>query len=369
MKILYFTRGQSPHDLRFLRALASTNHQVAVLCLEDSPAYTWPSGIPALRWPEDIRKKKASSPGRLAQAFKQIVKEYQPDIVHAGPVQRVAYIAALARVHPLLTMSWGSDLLLEVDQHITWPWITRYTLKKSDWFTADCQTVVDKARSLGYAGPVSIFPWGVDLEHFHPGPMGEIRKKLGWENNVVFLSNRTLEPLYGVDVIARAFVKALEKNGNLRLLLFGKGSEEPKVHEILKEAEAQGKVHIGGYASLDELPEIYRSTDVYLSASHSDGSSVSLMEALACGKPALISDIPSNREWIQPEGAGWLFRDGDSDDLAEKMVGCAGIHSFEEYLAKARSLAETRANWVKNFAILLDTYRRIVSEKKTSFPG
>lgn len=368
MKILYFTRGQSPHDLRFLRALASTNHQVAVLCLEDSPAFTWPSGIPALRWPQGINKKKTSSPGRLAQAFKQIVKEYQPDIIHAGPVQRVAYVAALAHVHPLLTMSWGSDLLLEVDQHITWPWITRYTLKKSDWFAADCQTVVEKARSIGYEGPVSIFPWGVDLEHFQPGAMGGVRRKLGWENNTVFLSNRTMEPLYGVDVIARAFMKALKKNGDLRLLMYGKGSEEPMIHELLKGAEAEGKVFFGGYASLSELPEVYRSADVYLSASHSDGSSVSLMEALACGKPTLISDIPSNREWINPDGAGWLFKDGDADDLAEKMVECARIDSFEDYLHKARSLAETRANWTKNFAILLDTYRKIVSEKKTPFP-
>lgn len=364
MKILYFTRGQTPHDLRFLRALASTNHQVAVLCLEDSTSLTWPSGIPALHWPSDLRKKKKLSPGRTAAAFRQIVNQYQPDLVHAGPVQRVAYIAALAHIRPLLTMSWGSDLLLEADQQLTWPWITRYTLKKSTWFAADCQTVVNKARSFGYHGPVSIFPWGVDLDHFQPGPTGAIRQKLGWQNNKVFLSNRTMEPLYGVDVIARAFNKALQKDDTIRLILFGKGSEEQKVRTILNEAESAGKVFYGGFANLEDLPDIYRSADVYLSASHSDGSSVSLMEALACGKPALVSDIPSNQEWIVPGDAGWLFKDGDANDLAEKMLSCAEITDIRDFLVKARSLAETRADWSKNFAILLDTYQKVIETRK-----
>lgn len=364
MKILYFTRGQTPHDLRFLRALASTNHQVAVLCLEDSSTLTWPSGIPVLHWPVELRKKKRFSPGQAAAALKQIVNQYQPDLVHAGPVQRVAYIAALAHIHPLLTMSWGSDLLLETEQHLTWPWITRYTLKKSTWFAADCQTVVNKARSFGYHGPVSVFPWGVDLDHFQPGAMGTIRQQLGWEYNKVFLSNRTMEPLYGVDVIAKAFLKALEADDTIRLLVYGKGSEEKYIRDLLQSAEAAGKVFFGGFANLNDLPDIYRSTDVYLSASHSDGSSVSLMEALACGKPALVSDIPSNQEWIVPGEAGWVFKDGDVDDLAKKMTLCARIADHRDYLTKARCLAETRADWSKNFAILLDTYQKVANTRR-----
>ena len=47
---------------------------------------------------------------------------FQPDVIHAGPIQRVAFIAALAQVRPLLSMSWGSDLLLEADQNPGWRW-------------------------------------------------------------------------------------------------------------------------------------------------------------------------------------------------------------------------------------------------------
>jgi glycosyltransferase involved in cell wall biosynthesis len=359
MKILYFTRGQSPHDLRFLKALAGTNHQVAVLSLEEHGILNWPKGIHVLQWPEEIQILKSPSIEQLVNGFKKIISEYQPDIVHAGPIQRVAYIAALAHASPLLTMSWGSDILLEVDQHTTWPSITRYTLKHSHWFAADCQTVVEKARSFGYQGDVSVFPWGVDLEHFRPSRAGELRERLGWKDQFVFLSNRTMEPLYGMDIVAKAFVSAFEKNDYIRLLLFGKGSQEPEIREILSSAEKEGKVYFGEFAGLDELPTIYNSADVYLSASHSDGSSVSLMEALACGKPVLVSDIPSNREWIQPGDVGWWFEDGNVDDLAEKMLQCVVRENLEEVSSRARKLAEDRADWTKNFAILLDTYQKI----------
>ena len=82
------------------------------------------------------------------------------------------------------------------------------------------------------------------------------------------------------------------------------------------------------------------------------------MEALACGLPALVSDIPGNREWIADSEAGWLFPDGDSAALAEgilhvaarrKAMKNAGLH--------ARQLAEARANWPENFKKLLSAYQ------------
>jgi glycosyltransferase involved in cell wall biosynthesis len=60
--------------------------------------------------------------------------------------------------------------------------------------------------------------------------------------------------------------------------------------------------------------------DLYISPSHVDGSSVSLMEALACGLPALVSDIPANQEWVSEGVNGWLFPDGNADILAEKIL-------------------------------------------------
>ena len=117
----------------------------------------------------------------------------------------------------------------------------------------------------------------------------------------------------------------------LFLLLFGGGSQAESVRRMIAEAELEGQVYLGGQVKNDELPQVYRSADLYLSASHSDGSSVSLMEALACGKAALVSAIPGNREWITPGGPGWLFADGDAPALAQGILEAARRRGPREY--------------------------------------
>ncbi len=86
--------------------------------------------------------------------------------------------------------------------------------------------------------------------------------------------------------------------------------------------------------------------DLYISPSHVDGSSVSLMEALACGIPCLVSDIPANKEWVTEGENGWLFPDGDADALAEKILSAiARRETLPEVGRSARQVAEQRADW------------------------
>jgi glycosyltransferase involved in cell wall biosynthesis len=102
--------------------------------------------------------------------------------------------------------------------------------------------------------------------------------------------------------------------------------------------------------------------DIYISPSHVDGSSVSLMEALACGLPCLVSDIPGNKEWIVEGENGWLFRDGDADDLVNKILHAIKKRkSFKQIGESARKTAEQRADWKKNFGKLLKAYDQVVS--------
>jgi glycosyltransferase involved in cell wall biosynthesis len=113
-----------------------------------------------------------------------------------------------------------------------------------------------------------------------------------------------------------------------------------------------------GQVKQAELPKYYRAADLYLSASHSDGTSISMLEALACGCPVLLSDIPGNLEWIKPGEQGWLFRDGDAHDLADKMISAVEDQKLLAGMRqKARRLAEERADWNKNSQGLLRAYR------------
>ena len=360
MRLLYFTEADSPHDQRFLRALAGTNHQVFALRQKQCQPKT-PDGINEVGW-QNGRPDLGYWGGwqKGAEQLRAILSKIKPDLVHAGPIQGPALLAALAGFQPLVTMSWGSDILVRANRS---PWMrfgTKYVLDRTRVFLADCQIVADEAKTYGFSAKNIVqFPWGVDLEHFSPKNGmrdGErLKQSLGWDKNFVILCNRSWHPIYGVDVLAEAFVQSLSEYDSLRLILVGDGPQSDQIHKIL--ASVKEKVHFPGRVGFDDLPGIYCAADLFVSPSHSDGSSVSLLEAMACGRPVLVSDIPSNKEWVKPGEAGELFRDRNPDSLKEKMVRMANYPDLENYGSFARELAERRANWDENFQKLLMAYQ------------
>ena len=133
-----------------------------------------------------------------------------------GRSRPAAFLAALSGFRPLVSMSWGSDLLqgcgpqaaLTAGSHAI-------PCARSTVLVGDCQAVRDKAASFGFPAAKSfIFPWGIDLERFSPGEAAggngadsSARARLGWQDNFVVLSLRSWEPVYGVDVMLRGFAR------------------------------------------------------------------------------------------------------------------------------------------------------------------
>jgi glycosyltransferase involved in cell wall biosynthesis len=168
-----------------------------------------------------------------------------------------------------------------------------------------------------------------------------------------------------VDVVVKAFAQAAAREPRLRLLLLGNGSQAKMIHRMVADHGLTDRVHWGGQVNNLDLPDYYRAADLYLSASHSDGSSVSLLEALACGRPVLVSDIPGNREWITPGVQGWLFPDGDAIALAEAVLQAVRLQSQLPDMGRAaRRLAEQRADWSKNAQRLEQAYQKALSFRR-----
>jgi glycosyltransferase involved in cell wall biosynthesis len=88
------------------------------------------------------------------------------------------------------------------------------------------------------------------------------------------------------------------------------------------------------------------------------------MEALACGLPCLVSDIPANKEWVFEGQNGWLFPDGDVTALAGKIIAAIEKRaSLPEIGHNARMIAQDRADWKKNFNKLLMAYDETIKKK------
>ena len=247
---------------------------------------------------------------------------------------------------------------------------TRCTLDRTDIFLGDCRTVADAAAAFGFPREnMVLFPWGVDLKVFsreNGFEEGEnLRANLGWEEHFVLLCNRSWAPLYGVDLLAKAFAAAVQQGPRLRLLLVGDGPQAEEIHEILD--PLGDKVQFVGRVSPDSLPGYYHAADLFISPSHSDGSSISLLEAMACGRPVLVSDIPSNREWVIDGLNGRLFADGSKADLTAKLVEIVTDPLLGDYGRQAHTTAVERADWRRNFKECLRAYHMAVDTPQKSF--
>jgi glycosyltransferase involved in cell wall biosynthesis len=371
VKVLYFTRSHGPHDQRFLNALSGTGHDIYYLPLLPPPP-DWARNALA---PSVVVEEPLESMNRfhwiriptLVSVLQARLERIQPDLIHAGPIHLCSCLVALAGFHPLVSMSWGSDLLWETRNPLV-ALAARFALARSDAFVGDCQAVKSAAMRYGMEEKeIIIFPWGVDLKHFSPGSGHELRTQLGWEEAFILLSTRSFEPLYGVELIVRAFSKVALEYPEMRLLLLGGGSELPKYEAWLRQADVMDRVWTAGVVGQEDLLNYYRAADVYVSASHSDGSSVSLLEALGSARPALVSDIPGNLEWVQPGINGWIFKDGDLSSLITSLRDVMDDRGrIGTMRAAARSIAEEKADWSKNFPKLLDAYHIAATAVKSS---
>jgi L-malate glycosyltransferase len=364
LKIIYFSKNYTPHDYRFLSSLSKTEHEIFFLQLETTTRQTEdrpvPENVQQILWAGGKHTFRWRDVPRLTFDLRRIVKEIKPELIHAGPIQNCAFLAALSGFRPLLAMSWGYDLVMDADKSAWMQWVTRYTLKRSAFFTSDADVSRNKAISFGMDPEKTVvFPWGTDIEHFIPKTF----KRSNVKTFTLFCS-RTWESIYGVDVLAKAFVKVTAQSPNVDLILLSGGSQGPHLRQIFMNGGVLDRVHFGGQVGQRDLPRWYHMADLYISPSHVDGSSVTLMEALASGLPCIVSDIPGNKEWIEDGVNGWLFRDGDVDDLAEKILhAIENKRSFKKIGEAARKTAEQKADWKKNFGKLLEAYDTIMSSR------
>lgn len=366
MRVLYFSRDYTTHDRRYLESLTSAGYEVGFLRLEQrAVAYETrkvPQAVTVVPWAGGRAEVRPSMWPRLFQGFRRILRDFEPDLVHAGPVQSCGLISAMAGARPLVVMSWGSDILVDAERSPMMRWLTRYTLQRADVVIGDCQAVREKVRALSGIPDDRIvtYPWGIDLNMFQSRRSSlRLRERLGWDRARIFLSTRSWEPSYRIDVLVTAFSLVAKQVGDACLILLGDGSMAPQIRQMIAEGGYHARVHVAGQVPQHMLADYYNLADVYVSSVPNDGTSISLLEAMACGLPVIVADTPSNREWVTPGRNGWLFGVDNPEALATAMLAALDHFAPISQMREANlALARAQADWKRNFQILLSAYDR-----------
>ena len=369
VRILYISDNSSDHNLRFLAKFSAAGHDIFFFNLRHgSLRDPLPGRVFYVPHDPGIPNPPiAAEIETLLPQVKSAQHETRPDLVYAGPVQTAGYLAALSGFHPMIVMSWGSDLLLDRYRRSMWKQATEAALCAADGFVCDCDAVRNAAlRYVDFPDSrIAQLPWGVTPGEFSPFGVTPSPALMHFGPETIrFVCTRSWEPLYRTDLLLRAFLQAYKADNRIRLILIGSGTESQRIHEFVSGNSLDHVVLMPGKLAHPELPKWFRAATAYVSCAKCDGTSVSLLEAMSTGLPVVVSDIPSNREWVRQDENGWLAT--DADQFAQRLLTVSQLTNDQrETISRAnRQLVHERADWNRNFASVAQLCERLVVARR-----
>lgn len=254
--------------------------------------------------------------------------------VIAGPLEIALSLTDMS--NRLVLLSWGFDLQ-EARPDLD--------LSAFDAVIVDSSAnthIAHRAR----ARKIINIPWGIDLDAVDSTTaVADLTEYgVGCDERVV-LSLRAHEPRYRVADIIRAFAR---RPRAARLVIGNAGSLTQELHE---HAKALGvKAVFLPPVDEKEVPALMRRSSAYVTASEVDGTSVTMLQAMACKVPVVASANAGNVDWVDEGVTGFLFPIADINALDAAIERALSSDSI--LLRAARSQVEKDANWQRNIHAL-----------------
>jgi glycosyltransferase involved in cell wall biosynthesis len=332
LRLVLFGDGESPHLLKWARALAPRVELHLASSRGLAPA------LAALVPPErTLRLGHATrfqgGNAALLKALPRLVRWLRgvdADWINAHYLTSHGTLAWLARKGgvraQLAASAWGSDILVAPQRSRALRWVTSRVLRDAAICTSDSAVMAMRMRELG-AHEVMTFPFGLDALPAAPAA----------KEPRLFFANRGLEAIYDPGRVLTLFAGIAAAWPDARLVVANSGSLR---ESLQRQADALGlaaRVEFVGRLDAATQSAFYARARWYLSVPRSDSVSVSVLEAMAHGCIPLLSDLPANRE---------LVRDGANGLILPDAQAALTVAALERLAADAAAIAAANRAWV-----------------------
>lgn len=169
----------------------------------------------------------------------------------------------------------------------------------------------DLARRGIPAGRIHTILCGLDQRRFalaDPPPRAPAPLLVTWSR---------LRRYKSVDVALRALARLRESVPAARLLVIGRGPDEPRLRRLARRLRLDDAVEFAGFLPWDELVRSLHRAHVFLNPSPKEGWGLTVIEAARCGLPTVASDRPGLRDSVRDGETGFLVPYGDPGAMAE----------------------------------------------------
>lgn len=319
----------------------------------------------------------------LTCRLKEVAKIVKPDILHAhSPVLNAIATLRIGR-------SLGIPVVYEirafwedaaVDHGTSREWGLRYRLTRGlesyalrhvDAVTTICEGLRSDILARGIAPQkVTVIPNAVNIESFSVNEASDpqLARELGLEGKQLLGFIGSFYAYEGLNILLQALPKMLSRNPDIRILLVGGGPQEKALKALAAQLGIEDKVSFIGRVPHDQVQRYYNLIDVLvyprLQMRLTDlVTPLKPLEAMAQGRLLAASNVGGHLELIRDGKTGVLFKAGDPDALAEKVLDLLARPDLWLTLrAEARNCVETERNWSASVACYRPVYERLLAE-------
>jgi len=330
--------GQAVFTTNLAEGLVNQGHQVRVLVPAiDRPKFVIQNGV-EIQTISAMDLRFIHKDLSLAYAFhfqaNKVIQDFKPDLIHLqdpSPVSQTflhvakrSHIPVLATHHPgpaiwAPYLPGNKPLVKNLIAPMVWSFFTYY-LNKVDRVTAPSLAAGNMLKAHGIHTPVKPISCGVHLEEFHKIRQDQkvLREKFGLPlDKKLFVYVGRLDEEKKVDILIKAL--PMVKDPSIFLVIAGAGLKSKYLHDLVSSLEINKQVIFLGNIQHENVPDLYSACDVFVMPGDVESLSISTLEALACGKPVIAADAMALPEMVHDRKNGFLFRSGDSGNLAQKM--------------------------------------------------
>ena len=369
MKILILADTSSVHTIRWANALQKNGFEIAVLGFSNCEHQNFNNRIRVYSTyiPKKVTLKGNGIFSKLVYLksilkVKRIINDFKPDCLHSYYASSYGLVGALTNFHPFYISVWGSDVFDFPQKSFMTKWILKYVLSKSDKIFSTSNVMAEEIKKYSNKS-INVIPFGVELSLFNP--VEKVETKMN--NNFVIGSTKSLEDIYGIENLIRAFkmLKNNFKDLNIKLLLVGEGTLEKHLKNLCHDLQIENQVEFIGKVPHHDVVTYLHKMDIAVFLSKQESFGVSLLEAMACKIPVIVSKAKGFNEIVENDSNGIFVDSENLMEISNKMSKLI----FNERLrfqigASARKRVEQHYNWDENVTQMINTYKETINVSK-----
>ncbi len=367
MKVLILSDINSAHTEKWSGALAKKGLSIAVFSLT-VPKFDWYSvfGITVFAPAAEANMESRNDLSKLSYLrsvprLKAAIREWKPQIVHAHYATSYGIIGALAGFHPYIISAWGSDVLEFPHRSFINKILLKYNFRKADYIFATSKILVSELK-LYTSRPVQQIAFGIDMDYFRPT---ELKLPVFPAGSIVVGTVKSLETMYGTDILIRAFamVKARNSDKMLKLLIVGKGTKEQEYKALAASLGLANDTLFTGKVKYEEVLLYHNTIDLFVNVSRNESFGVAVLEASACEKPVIACNIGGMKEVVKNNITGFLVEKEDVEATAAVMEKLVLNEPLRKQMGKAgRDFVKEQFDFISNLEETCTAYKQILAK-------